>query len=152
MKVELKIMDNQRYETISSLFEVISTLERKWSNEWNQINDLGFSKTHILLLDLLAKEGPKRPSLIAERLKITTGGVTVLTSKLLKSGYIQKTQSANDRRVSQIAITPEGRKVLEQSKTQVMALVHSMFGMLSNEEIQTLHNIFEKCLENYPYK
>ncbi|MFC5559824.1 MarR family winged helix-turn-helix transcriptional regulator [Ureibacillus thermophilus] len=145
-------MNNQRYDTISALFEVVSSLERKWSNEWNQINDLGFSKNHILLLDLLAKEGPKRPSVIAERLKITTGGVTVLTTKLLKGGYIQKSQSSKDRRVSQIAITPEGRKVLEESKTQVIALVHSMFGMLTNEEIQTLHHIFEKCLQQSPRK
>jgi len=145
-------MNNQRYDNISALFEVVASLERKWSNEWNQINDLGFSKTHILLLDLLAKEGPKRPSVIAERLKITTGGVTVLTSKLLNGGYIEKTQSSKDRRVTQIAITPEGKKVLEESKSQVMALIHSMFGMLSNEEIQTLHHIFEKCLEQSPQK
>ncbi|HHV75672.1 MAG: MarR family transcriptional regulator [Bacilli bacterium] len=145
-------MNNQRYDNISALFEVVASLERKWSNEWNQINDLGFSKTHILLLDLLAKEGPKRPSVIAERLKITTGGVTVLTSKLLNGGYIEKTQSSKDRRVTQIAITPEGKKVLEESKSQVMALIHSMFGMLSNEEIQTLQQIFEKCLEHSPQK
>jgi len=145
-------MNNQRYDNISALFEVVASLERKWSNEWNQINDLGFSKTHILLLDLLAKEGPQRPSVIAERLKITTGGVTVLTSKLLNGGYIEKTQSSKDRRVTQIAITPEGKKVLEESKSQVMALIHSMFGMLSNEEIQTLQQIFEKCLEHSPQK
>lgn len=145
-------MNNQRYDNISALFEVVASLERKWSNEWNQINDLGFSKTHILLLDLLAKEGPKRPSVIAERLKITTGGVTVLTSKLLNGGYIEKNQSSKDRRVTQIAITPEGKKVLEESKSQVMALIHSMFGMLSNEEIQTLQQIFEKCLEHSPQK
>lgn len=141
-------MDNQRKETISALFEVVASLERKWSNEWNQINDLGFSKSHILLLDLLSKEGPKRPSVIAERLKVTTGGVTVLTSKLLKGGYIEKTQNINDRRVSQIAITEEGERILEESKAQVAAIVQSMFGMLTNEEIKTLHIIFEKCLEN----
>lgn len=29
-------MDSQRYETLSSLFEVVASLERKWANEWNQ--------------------------------------------------------------------------------------------------------------------
>lgn len=137
-------MDNQRIETLNSLFEVVASLERKWANEWNQHNILGFSKSHILLLELLAKEGPKRPSAIAERLKVTTGGVTVLTSKLLKSGFIEKTQNHADRRASQIAITPDGEKILEESRQQVTSIVTSMFGMLSNEEIQTLHIIFEK--------
>lgn len=139
-------MDNQRHETLSSLFEVVSSLERKWANEWNQQNILGFSKSHILLLDLLAKEGPKRPSAIAERLKVTTGGVTVLTSKLINGGFIEKTQSNADRRASQIAITAEGERILKESRAQVTAMVNSMFGMLTNEEIKTLHTIFEKCL------
>lgn len=145
-KVELNIMDNQRHNSLSSLFEVVSSLERKWANEWNQQNILGFSKSHILLLELLAKEGPKRPSAIADRLKVTTGGVTVLTTKLIKGGLIEKTQNNTDRRASQIAITLEGEKVLEESRVQVTAMVNSMFGMLSNEEINTLHTIFEKCL------
>ncbi len=109
---------------------------------------LGFSKSHILLLELLAKEGPKRPSVIAERLKVTTGGVTVLTTKLINSGFIEKTQSNADRRSSQIAITAEGEKILEESRFQVTDMVNSMFGMLTNEEIKTLHTIFEKCLLN----
>ena len=141
-------MDNQRHEFLSSLFEVVSSLERKWANEWNQQNSLGFSKSHILLLDLLAKEGPKRPSAIAERLKVTTGGVTVLTTKLINSGFIEKTQSNADRRASQIAITPEGEKILKDSRTQVSTMVNTMFGMLTNDEIKTLHTIFEKCLVN----
>lgn len=139
-------MDNQRHETLSSLFEVVSSLERKWANEWNQQNILGFSKSHILLLDLLDKEGPKRPSAIADRLKVTTGGVTVLTSKLINGGFIEKTQSNADRRASQIAITAEGERILKESRAQVTAMVNSMFGMLTNEEIKTLHTIFEKCL------
>jgi DNA-binding MarR family transcriptional regulator len=141
-------MDNQRFESLSSLFEVVSSLERKWANEWNHQNILGFSKSHILLLDLLAKEGPKRPSAIAERLKVTTGGVTVLTSKLIKGGFIEKTQSSADRRASQIVITPNGEKILEESRAQVTAIVNSMFGMLTSDEIKILHTIFEKCLVN----
>lgn len=139
-------MDDQRYDSLSQLFEVVSSLERKWANEWNQQNILGFSKSHILLLELLSKEGPKRPSAIAERLKVTTGGVTVLTTKLIKSGYIEKTQNNADRRAAQIAITTAGEKILNDSRKQVTAMVKSMFGMLSNDEIKALHTIFEKCL------
>ena len=139
-------MDNQRLKDLSSLFEVVSSLERKWANEWNQKNQLGMSKSHILLLDLLAKEGPKRPSAIAEHLKVTTGGVTVLTTKLINGGFVEKTQNSADRRSSQIVITSKGKEMLDESRAQVTAMVNSMFGMLSNDEINLLHTIFEKCL------
>lgn len=141
-------MDQQKQQSLSALFEAVASLERKWANAWNQQNILGFSKSHILILDLLAKEGPKRPSAIAEHLKVTTGGVTVLTTKLANAGFIEKTQNNTDRRASQIAITTEGEKILEQSREHVMSLAETMFGMLSNEEIQTLHTIFDKCLLN----
>ncbi len=64
-------MDQEKQKAITSLFEVVSSIERKWANEWNNHNVLGFSKSHILILDYLSQEGPKRPSAIAERLKVT---------------------------------------------------------------------------------
>lgn len=140
-------MDQQRRESLVALFDSVSALERKVANEWNSHNQLGFSKSHILILEYLAREGPKRPSAIADRLKVTTGGVTVLTTKLLKSGYIEKTQSESDRRAAQISITPEGMEVLEQSRQQIDTLITHLFGMLSEEEIHTLRTIFKKCVE-----
>lgn len=139
-------MDQKRKENLTALFESISVLERKVANEWNSHNELGFSKSHILILEFLANEGPKRPSAIADRLKVTTGGVTVLTTKLLKSGFIEKAQSENDRRASQISITKEGLQVLEQSRKQIETLINHLFGMLTEEEIHTLHTIFNKCI------
>ena len=139
-------MDPKRRENLAALFEAMSALERKVANEWNSHNELGFSKSHILILEYLANEGPKRPSAIADRLKVTTGGVTVLTTKLLKSGFIEKTQSENDRRALQISITPAGLDLLEQSRKQIDTLINHLFGMLTDEEIETLRTIFNKCV------
>ncbi|WP_107948354.1 MarR family winged helix-turn-helix transcriptional regulator [Lysinibacillus parviboronicapiens] len=139
-------MDQEKQKAISSLFEVVSSIERKWANEWNNHNVLGFSKTHILILDYLSQEGPKRPSAIADRLKVTTGGVTVLTTKLINAGFIEKTQHATDRRASQLEITSDGEDILEESRQQVSEIINNMFGMLSAEEVQTLRDIFAKCL------
>lgn len=143
-------MDPKRRENLAALFEALSSLERKVANEWNSHNELGFSKSHILILEYLASEGPKRPSAIADRLKVTTGGVTVLTTKLLKFGFIEKTQSENDRRAAQISITPAGLDILEQSRKQIDTLINHLFGMLTDDEIETLQTIFNKCVyENY---
>ncbi|MFD2866979.1 MULTISPECIES: MarR family winged helix-turn-helix transcriptional regulator [Kurthia] len=132
---------------ITALFEVAAAIERKWANEWNSHNNLGLSKTHILLLDLLDSKGPLRPSDLAETLHVTTGGVTVLTSKLLKAEYIKKTQNQSDRRASQLEITAEGKQLLEEAYEHIEALVNRMFGMLTADELKTLQVIFMKCLQ-----
>ena len=48
-------MDPKRRENLAALFEVMSALERKVANEWNHHNELGFSKSHILILEYLAR-------------------------------------------------------------------------------------------------
>lgn len=138
-------MNEQKREQISALFEAMTALERKVANQWNSHDQLGFSKSHILILAFLHTEGPKRPSAIAEKLKVTTGGVTVLTTKLLKAGLIEKTQHETDRRASQIHITEAGTEILEQSKKQVDIVFESLFGMLDEDELKTLTQIFAKC-------
>ena len=140
-------MNEQKREQISSLFETVAALERKIANEWNSHNELGFSKSHILILEYLAAEGPKRPSAIAERLKVTTGGVTVLTAKLLKAGFIEKTANESDRRASQIHITEDGLQILYKSRAHVEKLFNQLFGMLTEDEIGTLRTIFSKCMK-----
>lgn len=139
-------MNETRRESITSLFEIVSSVERKWANEWNSHNAMGLSKTHIFILDLLETEGPMRPSSLAERLHVTTGGVTVLTTKLIKAGYITKTKNATDRRASQLEITDAGQSLLETAHEHIMNIVDRMFGMLTEEEIHSLRTIFSKCL------
>lgn len=139
-------MSERKREQLAILFETMTSLERRIANEWNSHNQLGFSKSHILILEFLATEGPKRPSAIAEKLKVTTGGVTVLTTKLLKAGFIEKTQNETDRRASQIHITESGLDILERSRQQVETLFEHLFGMLTADEIKTLRTIFEKCI------
>lgn len=142
----MKIMNEARREKITSLFEVVSSLERKWANEWNSHNTMGLSKTHIFILDILESEGPMRPSSLAEKLHVTTGGVTVLTTKLMKAGYINKTQNPTDRRASQLEITDAGHELLEAAHEHINSIVDRMFGMLTEDEIQSLKIIFSKCL------
>lgn len=140
-------MKELKREQLNSLFEVMTALERRVANEWNSHNELGFSKSHILILDFLATEGPKRPSAIADHLKVTTGGVTVLTTKLLKNGFIEKTPNETDRRASQIHITDAGLDILNQSRTHIDTLLNHLFGMLTDDEVETLKNIFRKCAQ-----
>lgn len=139
-------MDPQKQQSISALFETVTSLERKLMNEWNQHNELGFSKSHILLLRFLANEGPKRPSAIAEHLKVTTGGVTVLTTKLIKAGLVERKQNEVDRRAALIHITDTGYEMLDTAQSHVDTLFDKLFGMLTTEEIDTLRTIFNKCL------
>lgn len=70
----------------------------------------------------------------------------MLTTKLIKAGFIERKQNELDRRAAFIHITDEGLKMLEISKLHIDTFFDKLFGMLSTEEIDTLRTIFNKCL------
>jgi len=139
-------MDNIKEEYILELYQNVEILERKWIKDWNQNNQVGLSKSHIRILGILAVNGYQRPSKLAEDLNITTGGITVLTNKLLDEGYIRRTEGERDRRVVNLEITSLGEDLFSAAQQEINRLAEKMFGKLTLEEIQTLAALFRKLL------
>lgn len=139
-------MDNIKQEYILELYQNVEILERKWIKDWNQNNQVGLSKSHIKILGILAVNGSQRPSKLAEDLNITTGGITVLTNKLLDEGYIRRTEGERDRRVVNLEITSLGEDLFSAAQQEINRLAEKMFGNLTLEEIQTLAALFRKLL------
>lgn len=57
---------------------------------------------------------PLEPSVIAERLLVTTGSMTSLLDNLQKRGLISRTPHPQDRRKLLIDVTPAGRAIVDQ--------------------------------------
>jgi DNA-binding MarR family transcriptional regulator len=126
------------------LYESFIVCARNWSNEWNLSNQIGLSPSHVLILELLELEAKKRPSKLSEELQITTGGITGLTNKLVKDGFIKRSHLEDDRRAIALEITEEGKAILQKARVQKLQQMNKMFGMLSDLELSTLITIFHK--------
>src|SRR3954470_1551599 len=57
---------------------------------------------------------PLEPSVIAERLVVTTGSMTSLVDNLEKRGLVRRLQHPDDRRKLLIDITPEARAIVDK--------------------------------------
>ena len=139
-------MDSVKQEYIFELYQNVEILERKWIKYWNQNNQIGLSKSHIKILGILDANGSQRPSKLAEDLNITTGGITVLTNKLLDEGYISRTEDGRDRRVVNLEITSLGEDTLSLAQKEINLLTEKMFGNLTQKEVQTLVSLLRKLL------
>lgn len=83
---------------------------------------------------------------VAERLKITKPSVTALVAALIRKGYVQKIQSAEDRRAYHIVLTRKG-----EDFTQLHQLTHRKMAQfiaqnLSEAEIEQLAALLQKVL------
>jgi len=76
----------------------------------------GLNRTDMRALDILTN-GPLAPSALAQRLGITTGGLTSVVDRLEKAGYVRRRNDPRDRRRQVVETTDataaRGREVFQ---------------------------------------
>jgi DNA-binding MarR family transcriptional regulator len=77
---------------------------------WDDHGLSGTAKQALAVLD--GAREPLEPSVIADRLIITTGSMTSMLNTLERSGLVHRTPHPHDRRKLLIAITPQGAAIV----------------------------------------
>lgn len=65
------------------------------------------------LLVLVSSDGPRRVGTLADELGINQSNASRLVARLVEQGLVQRVEDPQDRRVSLIEATVEGRRVLD---------------------------------------
>ena len=84
------------------------------------------SRGPLTLGELAEAEGVSRPSM------------TVLAANLLEQNLVARELDETDGRLVRVRITPEGKRVLERSRTRRTAYLAKRLGAISAEELRTL--------------
>lgn len=83
-------------------------------------------------------------SRLAEVLHISKSAVTIKVNELIRQGFVQKIQSAADKRVNHLSLTPEMEEDFCLYDERLRQTVLRVAGRYSNEE----KNLFERMLED----
>ena len=78
--------------------------------------------------------GPLTPTVIAQRLFVTTASTTSLLDTLERRELIVRTPDPDDRRKTLVSLTDEGRRLVDEFLPQVVALQTAAFADLSEED------------------
>lgn len=109
--------------------------------------NLHLTSPQIQLLQFLENDGPLKMSEIAARLEITLGGVTSLANRMEKAHLIERRRSEEDRRVVRLAITEEGKSLLNDLSIARNRALGDYFSKLSANEVQELERLCRKMLD-----
>lgn len=83
---------------------------------------------------------PIAPTTVRERLLITGGAVTQLLDALERRGLIRRVPNKGDRRSVLLEVTPEGRRLRQESEPELNRRdVEWMGGLTVEEQVQLLH-------------
>lgn len=104
--------------------------------------------TTLPRFDVMAALWRKRDGLtmseLSRMLLVSGGNTTVVVKGLEKEGLVQRTPFAEDRRTIYVSLTERGLSEFESIAARHEVEISHVFSALSEEDIDTLTNIFKK--------
>lgn len=107
---EEKILYKKLDESFSVVANMGMVIEERTMDTKNMPN-LTIGEIH--LIEMVNRYNNKPMTLIANKLHITVGAMTICLNRLVQKGYLLRTRDEMDRRVILLSITQEGKKVLK---------------------------------------
>ncbi|WP_125706342.1 MarR family winged helix-turn-helix transcriptional regulator [Lacticaseibacillus daqingensis] len=98
----------------------------------------------LRVLRLLATHDKLTNAELVEALDIRPSSVSALVTKLEGAGLISRTPAEDDKRVSLISLTDEGRQLINDSRTQKDQLSEALFDALDPTEQAQLAGLLRK--------
>ena len=106
------------------------------------------SNGEFRVLQLIRENGALKSSEISKRMEVSASHITSITDTLVEKDYITRQRSNEDRRVVELALTPQGVKVLAQCEEKKSRYFQQLFQTFEKEEIDHLIELFEKLLSS----
>ncbi|MGH8202740.1 MAG: MarR family winged helix-turn-helix transcriptional regulator [Steroidobacteraceae bacterium] len=74
------------------------------------------------------------------------GALTRIVDDLEAEGLVRRERTERDRRVVEIALTPQGRRYLQTGKRLVVELLNSLVAPFSRDELETLIALMQRLM------
>jgi MarR family transcriptional regulator, organic hydroperoxide resistance regulator len=132
-------------EFADKINEVMPALFKEFARR--QTNELFKGKITLpqfLVLALLHKEGESKMSDLAASLKVTTPAMTGISDRLVRYGYISRSNDLHDRRVIKIKLTAKGFDLVKKIDEQRRQMIINIFGKISQADRQEYLRILTK--------
>ena len=140
------MVNNSVFSAVNMLIQT-NRMHKKLINS-SVSESIGLHRTqHIILMHIANREILPSQKELAEHLNITPAAVTGALKKLEVGGYIER-RIGNDNRYNEITITPNGRKVVEESRAMFQRIDKTLFDGFADEDIIKFIEYLKKIQNN----
>ncbi len=102
------------------------------------------SLMHVKTLDFISRTKEPSMSAVAEFLKITSPGATMVVDKLVENGELAREADTADRRVVRLSVTAKGHKALERGREIITGGLNERLAKLSKAEQKEFRQLLQK--------
>ncbi|HKQ99160.1 MAG TPA: MarR family transcriptional regulator [Pyrinomonadaceae bacterium] len=136
-------------EVLSSFTEIMSGL--MIDQYQKQLTELELTLPQAQVLRVL-RRGPLQTGQLAAELRISAPAITQLTDRLIRKGLIERSAAADDRRCVIVALSAEGRRLVDSFRQRRRKIFDEALADLSESERRQAFEVLEKVvrvLESY---
>ena len=108
------------------------------------LEETGIDDTDFRILEALLNKGPLPVNTIGPKVNLTPGSISVAVDRLLDRGLVSRVESAEDRRVRVVSLTPKGRELMAPVFRKHVAEIRRVFADASAKEVRSLETILKK--------
>jgi MarR family transcriptional regulator, 2-MHQ and catechol-resistance regulon repressor len=96
------------------------------------------------VLELLLHKGPLPVNTIGPIVDLTPGSISIAVDRLVARGLVSRVESAEDRRVRIVALTPHGKDLIVSVFRKHSGQMKRVFSELSPEQLRNLEVMLKK--------
>src|SRR4030088_1419444 len=108
------------------------------------IEDTGLGHSDFGVLEVLLHKGPLPVNAIGPIVDLTPGSISIAVDRLFAKGLVTRVESAEDRRVRIVALTPRGKNLIVSAFRKHSGQMKKVFSDLSSEELRGLETALKK--------
>ena len=108
------------------------------------IEDTGLGLSDFGVLELLLHKGPLPVNTIGPIVDLTPGSISIAVDRLVAKGLVSRVESADDRRVRIVTLTPRGKDIIVSAFLKHSGQMKSVFSELSPVELRGLDVLLKK--------
>lgn len=104
----------------------------------------GITRREWRLIAMLAMEGPRLSSDLADRVRLDRGRTSRVVSVLAEKGLVTRHPKPNDGRLVEVALTPAGQAIYERLFPEVARINRELLEFLGPEELDQLDDLLTR--------
>ena len=108
------------------------------------IEETGLGLSDFGVLEALLHKGPLPVNTIGPIVDLTPGSISIAVDRLVAKGLVSRVESAEDRRVRIVALTPRGKDLIASAFRKHSGQMKGVFSELSPEELRGLEVALKK--------
>ncbi len=129
---------------VDAYVHLVRTADKVFADVSRGLNEHNLTASQFSALKVLCVKGQMPQKDVAANILKSTGNVTLVIDNLERRGLVQRTRGVSDRRVFDIAVTNEGRKLFQSIYEPHLERIRAGMGELSSQECETLISLLER--------